>query len=252
VSINLPKYRPHYYPFGSSLNTRSFSAGSGFRFGFNGKEKENDFIANEYTFEFRIYNSGLGRFLSTDPIGQKYPWQTTYAYYCNSPISILDFLGLGDQPNWYSDNSNKNKREIKKFRGILNKQDREKFDQISKMDETVEKTKAVDEFVAHLNEAYKDKGGLYRIYKSKQSTGQNVIFSMANIWAFKIDKHRRTEVFTVEKSEPKPLNWEKTSETEENDPIFINKTGADSKVQVQFSKQDGVRFSEQDLSLIHI
>ena len=99
MPIHPSKPRPKSNPFGSSIKSRSYSAGSGFRFGFNGKEKENNIIFNEYTFEFRIYNSGLGRFFSTDPEMIKYPWQTPYAYYMNAPISILDFLGLGsNQP----------------------------------------------------------------------------------------------------------------------------------------------------------
>ncbi len=60
-----PKYRPHYYPFGSSLNTRSFSTGSGFRFGFNWNENQGEFSGDDYGYIARIYDGRLGRWLKT-------------------------------------------------------------------------------------------------------------------------------------------------------------------------------------------
>lgn len=75
--------------------------GFGYRFSFNGKEKDNEVSGdgNTIAFEARIYDSRLGRFFSTDPWEYKYAWQSTYAYYRNSPISQIDFLGMGgDDP----------------------------------------------------------------------------------------------------------------------------------------------------------
>ena len=43
----------------------------------------------------RLYNPGLGRMLSSDPRENEYPWQSTYAYFSNSPISTLDINGEG-------------------------------------------------------------------------------------------------------------------------------------------------------------
>ncbi len=90
-----PKYRPYYYPFGSSLNTRSFSAGNGFRFGFNTQEKDVEIIGegNSYSFRFRIYNSSLCRFLSVDPLSKNYPWHSTYAFAENDVIRNIDLEG---------------------------------------------------------------------------------------------------------------------------------------------------------------
>jgi hypothetical protein len=34
--------------------------------------------------------------LSVDPWHHKYSWQSSYAYYRNSPISIIDYKGKGD------------------------------------------------------------------------------------------------------------------------------------------------------------
>ena len=68
------------------------------RFGFNGKEKDDEVKGggNQIAFEARTYDSRLGKFLSRDPREADYPWQSTFAYYRNSPIATLDFLGMGD------------------------------------------------------------------------------------------------------------------------------------------------------------
>jgi RHS repeat-associated protein len=70
----------------------------GYRFGFNGKEKDHETfgIGDAIAFEARIFDSRLGRFLSVDPWSYKYSWQTPYAYHRNTPISSIDWNGLGD------------------------------------------------------------------------------------------------------------------------------------------------------------
>jgi RHS repeat-associated protein len=84
-----------YAPFGMQMVGRTFSAGA-YRYGFNGKENADEITTGGYAFEARVYNSRIGRFLSYDPRQAEYPWQSTYAYYRNSPISTIDFLGMGD------------------------------------------------------------------------------------------------------------------------------------------------------------
>jgi RHS repeat-associated protein len=68
-----------------------------YSFGLNGKEMDNEVSGegNTIAFEARIYDSRLGRFLSTDPWEFKYAWQSTCAYFKNSPISVLDIKGMG-------------------------------------------------------------------------------------------------------------------------------------------------------------
>ncbi len=67
-----------------------------YRYGFNGKEKDGDFGDEISDFGARIYSNKIGRFFSTDPREGDYAWQSTYAYFCNSPISIIDFNGEGE------------------------------------------------------------------------------------------------------------------------------------------------------------
>ncbi len=68
-----------------------------YRYGFNGKEKDNEVNVDggDYGFEARIFDSRIGKFLSTDPRQMEYLWQSPYAYFKNAPISILDYKGMG-------------------------------------------------------------------------------------------------------------------------------------------------------------
>jgi len=85
------------HSFGMLMKDRTFSSGD-YRFSFNGKEKTDEISGegNVYDYGFRIYNSGLGRFLSVDPLFQSYPWYTPYQFAGNNPIANIDLDGLED------------------------------------------------------------------------------------------------------------------------------------------------------------
>lgn len=71
--------------------------GNAYRFSFNGKEKDDETYGggNAYDFGARIYDPRLGRFLSVDPIFNKYPFVTPYNFAQNKPIRFIDILGYG-------------------------------------------------------------------------------------------------------------------------------------------------------------
>ena len=80
-------YEPHmitatdYYPFGMPMRFAGSNTGQGYRFGFNGKENDNEVkwgTGNQQDYGMRIYDPRLGRFLSVDPIAREYPWYTPY------------------------------------------------------------------------------------------------------------------------------------------------------------------------------
>jgi len=66
-----------YYPFGMTIESRSFVSET-YRFGFNGKENDKDFGEGIQDYGMRISDSRISRFLSTDPLYKKYPELTTY------------------------------------------------------------------------------------------------------------------------------------------------------------------------------
>ena len=66
------------------------------RFGFNGKENDNDVkgFGNQLDFGARIYDSRIGKFLSVDPMARSYSEEGNYGFAGNSPIAYTDFNGL--------------------------------------------------------------------------------------------------------------------------------------------------------------
>ena len=85
-----------YYPFGMGMPGRSYINGSEYRYGFNGKENDNEVKGegNQQDYGMRIYDPRLGRFLSRDPLTAKYPMLTPYQFASNRPIDGIDLDGL--------------------------------------------------------------------------------------------------------------------------------------------------------------
>jgi RHS repeat-associated protein len=104
-----------YPPFGVVLEGRSWSAGSGYRYGFNGKEKDDEGMGGggqTYDYGFRIYNPGLAKFLSVDPLFKGYPWLTPYQFASNRPIVAIDIDGLEAGTATGADNVTSDPNEI--------------------------------------------------------------------------------------------------------------------------------------------
>jgi RHS repeat-associated protein len=91
-----------YYPFGSPMPGRSYTAPNqtAYRFGFNGKENDNEVKGNGNSIDFgaRMYDSRLGRWLSVDPLAHQFPHQSPYSAMDNNPINIIDPTGQSGEP----------------------------------------------------------------------------------------------------------------------------------------------------------
>jgi RHS repeat-associated protein len=91
-----------YYPFGMMMPGRKYTATtSKYRYGFNGKENDNDVKGVEggqQDYGLRIYDPRLGRFLSVDPLTDEYPWYSPYHFAGNSPIANIDLDGGEPKP----------------------------------------------------------------------------------------------------------------------------------------------------------
>jgi len=75
------------------LPGRQFNATTGYRYGFNGKEKDTEGPV-QYDYGFRIYDPRLVRFKSVDPLMKSYPWYSPYHFAGNNPIHNIDLDGL--------------------------------------------------------------------------------------------------------------------------------------------------------------
>ena len=71
---------------------RQYYATTGYRYGFNGKENDNEVKGNGNSLDFsaRIYDPRLGRWLSSDPAYKDYPGYSPYNFGLDDPIVNLD------------------------------------------------------------------------------------------------------------------------------------------------------------------
>ncbi|WP_430901929.1 RHS repeat domain-containing protein, partial [Paraflavitalea sp. sgz302555] len=77
------------------MPNRSYTAGSQFRYGFNGKENDNDVkgTGNQQDYGMRIYDPRIGKFLSVDPLTKKFSHYSPYTFAANSPVDLIDLIG---------------------------------------------------------------------------------------------------------------------------------------------------------------
>ena len=88
-------------PFGMMQPGRKYEAASGYRYGFNGKENDNEVKGegNQQDYGMRIYDPRLGKFLSVDPLFKSFPWNSSYAYAENDVIRCIDLDGVEKKPS---------------------------------------------------------------------------------------------------------------------------------------------------------
>ncbi len=93
LSYYLPDVKSYvdYYPFGYQMEERTWHAYA-YHFGFNGQEKDDEIYGegNNLSFEFRAYDSRIGRWWSIDLLSNKYPSMSSYMYCANNPIKYID------------------------------------------------------------------------------------------------------------------------------------------------------------------
>ena len=71
---------------------RTATFGTQYRFGFNGKENDNEAkgTGNQVDFGNRVFDPRISRWLSTDPLQAKYPNESPYIYTSNNPLFYKD------------------------------------------------------------------------------------------------------------------------------------------------------------------
>ncbi|MDR0863660.1 MAG: DUF6443 domain-containing protein [Candidatus Symbiothrix sp.] len=82
-----------YYPYGMTSQNESANLGKQ-PYKFGGKEYESMHGLNLYDFEARPYDPAVARFLTPDPLAEKYPWMSPYAYCLNNPVNYTDPTGM--------------------------------------------------------------------------------------------------------------------------------------------------------------
>ncbi|MCI5054513.1 MAG: hypothetical protein MRY83_00245, partial [Flavobacteriales bacterium] len=88
-----------YSPFGAVLDERNFVKGP-HRFSFQAQEKDDEIYGadNAINYKYRIHDPRLGRFQSIDPLHNKYPALSPYAFSGNNVVGSIELEGL--EPFW--------------------------------------------------------------------------------------------------------------------------------------------------------
>ena len=79
-----------YFPFGMQLPGRSLSGSNGYRYGYQGDYAEKEETGSTNSFELRLWDSRIGRWMSPDPYGQ---YHSPYLGMGNNPINAIDSDG---------------------------------------------------------------------------------------------------------------------------------------------------------------
>jgi RHS repeat-associated protein len=85
-----------YYSFGMAMPGRKYTKpSSGYRYGFNGKENDNEVKGegNQQDYGMRIYDPRLAKFLSVDPLTRSFAMLSPYHFANNSPVANIDLDG---------------------------------------------------------------------------------------------------------------------------------------------------------------
>jgi RHS repeat-associated protein len=92
-----------YYPFLMKMPGRNNNS-AGYRYQGQGQEEDNEFTEGFLSFEYRVHDPRIGRFLSVDPLRSNYPYNSNYAFSENRVIDKIDLEGLesSDPPGWTS------------------------------------------------------------------------------------------------------------------------------------------------------
>jgi len=86
----------HYYLFGGLFGEGLQASNQPYRY--NGKELDRELGLDMYDYGARHYDATLGRWLTVDPMAEKYYSISQYAYVANNPVRYIDPNGM-----WYGD-----------------------------------------------------------------------------------------------------------------------------------------------------
>ncbi len=179
-----------YYPFGMAMGNRNGSVGN-YRYGFNGKEMENEISGEEWQiYGMRFYSLRLLRFPNVDPLTKKYPQLTPYQFASNSPIANVDFDGLEARISIYEG--------VDSFNHYVSTFKREaETDAKMVFASRVEKVMTGDEFIHILKEKTKEEGSIGRVAIFSHGDYKRVYFT------FTFDSEGKEDIsFGIDKKNP--------------------------------------------------
>ena len=87
--------KDNYYPFGMKHKEyNSIINGVAHKYKFQGQERQDELGLNWDSFKYRNYDYAIGRFMSIDPLAEKYNYQSPYNFSENKVVSHIELEGL--------------------------------------------------------------------------------------------------------------------------------------------------------------
>lgn len=85
-----------YYPFGMQMPGRHMTNATGYRYGFQGQEVDDEIKGegNSVNYKYRMHDPRIGRFFAIDPLTSKYPYYSPYSFSGNRVIDMIELEGL--------------------------------------------------------------------------------------------------------------------------------------------------------------
>ena len=144
----------HYYPFGLNIQALERAGDPSHLWQFQGQEKLADFGLGWAGFKWRFADPQLGRFMSLDPLSEKFYYNSTYAFSENKVTSHIELEGLeGVQIHHHNKDGEVSKIEYriniylmsnKSFKGFVSSFEEDDVDKVSSMLSSYFKTEETD------------------------------------------------------------------------------------------------------------
>jgi RHS repeat-associated protein len=81
----------NYYPFGLKHSPyNAIAPAPDYKYRYNSKEYQDELSLNLYDYGARNYDPAIGRWMNVDPLAERLPFASPYAYCLNNPIVMVD------------------------------------------------------------------------------------------------------------------------------------------------------------------
>ena len=97
-----------YRTYEDTIFVSGYEVDRAYRYQFMGYEGDSEVKGegNSYTTEFRQYDPRVGRWLTIDPLANKFPWQSPYVGFDNNPIFFTDKTGTSSESTHLDEDGN--------------------------------------------------------------------------------------------------------------------------------------------------